>query len=304
MINVDKERLQPIYIAGPTASGKSDFAYYLADKFNSTIISADSMQIYIGLDVGTAKDPKEKLKKYDVKMVDIVPYDYDFSVAEYADMAKSHINEAINQGKLPIIVGGTGLYFESLLYDMNFAGTSKNEEIRASLEQELKDNGQEYLFNKLKEMDPEAATILHLNDTKRIIRAIEIMIETGKKWSEIKDEKPNINPIMVCFNTERAKLYERINKRVDIMIEKGLLDEIKNVDNFSYNSMKAIGYREFVDFDGTNLEQIVDKVKQDTRNYAKRQLTWFRKYPFVSWFEIGDYENALKYIEERLKISK
>ena len=151
-------------------------------------------------------------------------------------------------------------------------------------------------------MDPEAATILHLNDTKRIIRAIEIMIETGKKWSEIKDEKPNINPIMVCFNTERAKLYERINKRVDIMIEKGLLDEIKNVDNFSYNSMKAIGYREFVDFDGTNLEQIVDKVKQDTRNYAKRQLTWFRKYPFVSWFEIGDYDGALKYIKERLKI--
>ena len=304
MIKLDKDNLQPIYIAGPTASGKSDFAYYLADLFDAQIISADSMQIYIGLDVGTAKDAPEKLKKYNVKMVDIVPVDYDFSVAEYADMAKSHINEAINNGRLPIIVGGTGLYFESLLYDMNFAGTSKNEDIRAKLEQELKDNGQEYLFNKLKVMDPKAAEILHLNDTKRIIRAIEIMIETGKKWSEIKDEKPDINPIMVCFNTERAKLYERINKRVDIMIEKGLLDEIKKVDNFSYNSMKAIGYREFADFDGTNLEQIVDKVKQDTRNYAKRQLTWFRKYPFVSWFEIGNYENALKYIEERLKISK
>ena len=304
MINVDKERLQPIYIAGPTASGKSDFAYYLADKFNSTIISADSMQIYIGLDVGTAKDAPEKLKKYNVKMVDIVPVDYDFSVAEYADMAKSHINEAIKNGKLPIIVGGTGLYFESLLYDMNFAGTSKNEDIRAKLEQELKENGQEYLFNKLKDMDPEAAEILHLNDTKRIIRAIEIMIETGKKWSDIKDEKPNINPIMVCFNTDRAKLYERINKRVDIMIEKGLINEVNKVNNFTYNSMKAIGYREFADFDGTNLDQIIDKIKQDSRNYAKRQLTWFRKYPFVNWFEIGDYENAVKYIKERLKISE
>ncbi len=304
MINVDKERLQPIYIAGPTASGKSDFAYYLADKFNSTIISADSMQIYIGLDVGTAKDAPEKLKKYNVKMVDIVPVDYDFSVAEYADMARSHINEAINKGKLPIIVGGTGLYFESLLYDMNFAGTSKNEDIRAKLEQELKDNSQEYLFNKLKEMDPKAAEILHLNDTKRIIRAIEIMMETGKKWSDIKDEKPNINPIMVCFNTDRAALYERINKRVDIMIEKGLINEVNKVNNFKYNSMKAIGYREFADFDGTNLDQIIDKIKQDSRNYAKRQLTWFRKYPFVSWFEIGDYEDAVKYIKERLKISE
>ena len=304
MIKVDKDNLQPIYIAGPTASGKSDFAYYLADLFDAQIISADSMQIYIGLDVGTAKDAPEKLKKYNVKMVDIVPVNYDFSVAEYADMAKSHINEAINNGKLPIIVGGTGLYFESLLYDMNFAGTSKNEDIRAKLEQELKDNGQEYLFNKLKEMDPKAAEILHLNDTKRIIRAIEIMMETGKKWSDFKDEKPNINPIMVCFITDRAALYERINKRVDIMIEKGLINEVNKVNNFTYNSMKAIGYREFVDFDGTNLDQIIDKIKQDSRNYAKRQLTWFRKYPFVNWFEIGDYENAVKYIKERLKISE
>ena len=304
MIKVDKDNLQPIYIAGPTASGKSDFAYYLADLFDAQIISADSMQIYIGLDVGTAKDAPEKLKKYNVKMVDIVPVNYDFSVAEYADMAKSHINEAINNGKLPIIVGGTGLYFESLLYDMNFAGTSKNEDIRAKLEQELKDNGQEYLFNKLKEMDPKAAEILHLNDTKRIVRAIEIMMETGKKWSDIKDEKPNINPIMVCFNTDRAALYERINKRVDIMIEKGLINEVNKVNNFTYNSMKAIGYREFIDFDGTNLDQIIDKIKQDSRNYAKRQLTWFRKYPFVNWFEIGDYENAVKYIKERLKISE
>lgn len=304
MIKVDKYNLHPIYIAGPTASGKSDFAYYLADLFDAQIISADSMQIYIGLDVGTAKDAPEKLKKYNVKMVDVVPVDYDFSVAEYADMAKSHINEAIKNGKLPIIVGGTGLYFESLLYDMNFAGTSKNEYIRAKLEQELKENGQEYLFNKLKDMDPKAAEILHLNDTKRIIRAIEIMMETGKKWSDIKDEKPNINPIMVCFNTDRAKLYERINKRVDIMIEKGLINEVNKVNNFTYNSMKAIGYREFADFDGTNLDQIIDKIKQDSRNYAKRQLTWFRKYPFVNWFEIGDYENAVKYIKERLKISE
>ena len=304
MIKVDKDNLQPIYIAGPTASGKSDFAYYLADLFDAQIISADSMQIYIGLDVGTAKDAPEKLKKYNVKMVDIVPVDYDFSVAEYADMAKSHINEAIKNGKLPIIVGGTGLYFESLLYDMNFAGTSKNEDIRAKLEQELKENGQEYLFNKLKDMDPKSAEILHLNDTKRIIRAIEIMMETGKKWSDIKDKKPNINPIMVCFNTDRAKLYERINKRVDIMIEKGLINEVNKVNNFTYNSMKAIGYREFADFDGTNLDQIIDKIKQDSRNYAKRQLTWFRKYPFVNWFEIGDYENAVKYIKERLKISE
>ena len=301
-IVVPSQNLEPIFVAGPTASGKSDFAYYLADLFESQIISCDSMQIYKGLDVGTAKDPKEIRDKYNVKMVDIVPLDYDYSVAEYAENAKKEIEIAIGNGKLPIIVGGTGLYFESLLYPMSFGEAPKDATVRAKYEQELKEKGNEYLYDKLLKMDPEAATVIHLADNKRIVRALEIMELTNKKWSEVKDTKPEINPIMVAFNTERASLYERINQRVDKMMSLGLLDEVKKVNNFTYNSMKAIGYREFIDYTGDNLEQIVDKIKQDTRNYAKRQLTWFRKYPFVHWVEIGDYEDALSYIKSRLKI--
>ncbi len=301
-IKVPKENLEPIFVAGPTASGKSDFAYYLADTFESQVISCDSMQIYKGLDVGTAKDSKEILDKYDVKMVDIVPVDYDFSVAEYAERAKKEIETAIKNGKLPIIVGGTGLYFESLLYPMSFGEAPKDTTVRAKYEQELKEKGNEYMYNKLIEMDPEATTVIHMADNKRIVRALEIMELTNKKWSEVKDNKPQINPIMVAFNTDRAKLYERINERVDKMMSLGLLDEVQSVNNFTYNSMKAIGYREFVDYNGDNLEQIVDKIKQDTRNYAKRQLTWFRKYPFVHWVEIGNYKDALSYIKTRLKI--
>ena len=301
-IVVPSQNLEPIFVAGPTASGKSDFAYYLADLFESQIISCDSMQIYKGLDVGTAKDPKEIRDKYNVKMVDIVPLDYDYSVAEYAENAKKEIEIAITNGKLPIIVGGTGLYFESLLYPMSFGEAPKDATVRAKYEQELKEKGNEYLYDKLLKMDPEAATVIHLADNKRIVRALEIMELTNKKWSEVKDTKPEINPIMVAFNTERASLYERINQRVDKMMSLGLLDEVKKVNNFTYNSMKAIGYREFIDYTGDNLEQIVDKIKQDTRNYAKRQLTWFRKYPFVHWVEIGDYEDALSYIKSRRKI--
>ena len=301
-IVVPSQNLEPIFVAGPTASGKSDFAYYLADLFESQIISCDSMQIYKGLDVGTAKDPKEIRDKYNVKMVDIVPLDYDYSVAEYAENAKKEIEIAIKNGELPIIVGGTGLYFESLLYPMSFGEAPKDATVRAKYEQELKEKGNEYLYDKLLKMDPEAATVIHLADNKRIVRALEIMELTNKKWSEVKDNKPEINPIMVAFNTERVSLYERINQRVDKMMSLGLLDEVKKVNNFTYNSMKAIGYREFIDYTGDNLEQIVDKIKQDTRNYAKRQLTWFRKYPFVHWVEIGDYEDALSYIKSRLKI--
>ena len=303
-IKVAKENLEPIFVAGPTASGKSDFAYFLADNFESQVISCDSMQIYQGLDVGTAKDSKEVLEKYNVKMVDIVPLDYDFSVAEYAERAKKEIENAIKNGKLPIIVGGTGLYFESLLYPMSFGEAPKDANVRAKYEQELKEKGNEYLYNKLLEMDPEASTVIHMADNKRIVRALEIMELTNKKWSEVKDNKPQINPIMVAFNTDRAKLYERINERVDKMMSLGLLDEVQKVNNFTYNSMKAIGYREFVDYNGDNLEQIVDKIKQDTRNYAKRQLTWFRKYPFVHWVEIGNYDDALSYIKTRLKITE
>ncbi len=306
--------LQPVYIVGPTASGKSALALKLAKEFDSVIISADSMQIYRGLDIGTAKESKEILALVPHKMIDIVDKDQEFSVAEYAEMAKVEIAKALESGKLPIVVGGTGLYFEALLYPMSFANTVKNPELRDELARELEEHGAKYLHDKLASLDPKTAERLHENDTKRVIRALEIILTTGKTLEENKDlqEKPNENVLMIGLTTDRQKLYERINGRVDKMFDEGLVDEVFAVGSFDYQSMQAIGYKEFsgakvkksgehyVFEDAEQLEIIKDKIKQHTRNYAKRQLTWFRKYDFVKWFDLNDIDNAINNIKSKL----
>ena len=306
--------LQPVYIVGPTASGKSALALKLAKVFDSVIISADSMQIYRGLDIGTAKESKEILASIPHKMIDIVDKYQEFSVAEYAEMAKVEIAKALESGKLPIVVGGTGLYFEALLYPMSFANTVKNPELRDKLARELEEHGAKYLHDKLASLDQKTAERLHENDTKRVIRALEIILTTGKTLEENKDlqEKPNENVIMIGLTTDRQKLYERINGRVDKMFDEGLVDEVFGVGSFDYQSMQAIGYKEFscskvkksgehyVFEDAEQLEIIKDKIKQHTRNYAKRQLTWFRKYDFVKWFDLNDIDDAINYIKSKL----
>lgn len=302
----------PVYIAGPTASGKSELALRLAEEFDSVIISADSMQIYRGLDIGTAKVSKELREKVEHKLIDVVNFNEEFSVAQFAELARSEIKFAQERGKLPIIVGGTGLYFEALLYPMSFGHTVKNEELRKQLTAEYEINGAEYLHDKLKELDSETADRLHPNDVKRVIRALEIIITTGKTLKENGDEngeEPGV--IMIALNTDREKLYDRINKRVDIMFDEGLVDEVLSVGRFDCQSMQAIGYKEFANcryvkndgkfiVDDGELEQIKDLIKQHTRNYAKRQLTWFKKYKFIKWFECGDLNGAVAYIKERL----
>lgn len=301
----------PIYIAGPTASGKSALAVKLASKFDSVIISADSMQIYRTLDIGTAKEDAAVRKIIPHKLIDVVDPCEEFSVAEFARMAKIEIENAQNEGKLPIVVGGTGLYFEALLYPMSFAGTNKNEQLRAKLQAELDEIGAHAMHQKLEKLDPESANRLHENDTKRVIRALEIVLSTGKTVSESKDERETPDVIMVALNTERSVLYEKINARVDKMFEQGLVQEVLSVGDFSYQSMQAIGYKEFAgcDFALENgkyfvnpdeLEQIKDKIKQHSRNYAKRQLTWFRKYDFVKWFDSSDTDGAIEYITQKI----
>lgn len=306
--------IQPVYIVGPTASGKSALALKLAKEFDSVIISADSMQIYRGLDIGTAKESKEILALAPHKMIDIVDKDQEFSVAEYAEMAKVEIAKALESGKLPIVVGGTGLYFEALLYPMSFANTVKNPELRDELARELEEQGAKNLHDKLASLDPKTAERLHENDTKRVIRTLEIILTTGKTLEENKDlqEKPNENVLMIGLTTDRQKLYERINGRVDKMFDEGLVDEVFAVGSFDYQSMQAIGYKEFSGanvkksgkhyefMDAEQLEIIKDKIKQHTRNYAKRQLTWFRKYDFVKWFDLNDIDNAINYIKSKL----
>jgi len=309
----NQKNLQPIYVVGPTASGKSALAVKLAKEFDGIIVSADSMQIYKGLDIGTAKESKEVRAMIPHKMIDVVEAKDEFSVAEYAEMAKKEIDNALKCGKLPIVVGGTGLYFEALIYPMSFAGTVKNPELREKLAKELEEFGAEYLHEKLKSLDTKTAERLHTNDTKRVIRALEIILTTGKTLEENKDDNEKVSPnvVMIGLNFDRSKLYERINERVDEMFEHGLLNEVYSVGSFEYQSMQAIGYKEFADYTPkkvgedyvlteTELAEIKDKIKQHTRNYAKRQLTWFRKYDFVKWFEPSETQSAIEYVRQIL----
>ncbi|HBP51902.1 MAG TPA: tRNA (adenosine(37)-N6)-dimethylallyltransferase MiaA [Clostridiales bacterium] len=302
----------PIYIAGPTASGKSALAVKLAKIFDSVIISADSMQIYRTLDIGTAKEDPIVRARIPHKLIDVVNPSDEFSVAEFARMAKIEIEKAQNEEKLPIVVGGTGLYFEALLYPMSFSNTNKNEELRANLQDELQRIGAHAMHEKLANLDPETANRLHENDTKRVIRALEIVLSTGKTLSQTQDEREKPDVIMVALNTDRQALYERINARVDKMFEQGLVQEVLSVGDFSYQSMQAIGYKEFADckftvengkfvIEQSELDQIKDKIKQHSRNYAKRQLTWFRKYDFVKWFDVADADGAIEYMTEKIR---
>lgn len=303
--------LPPIYIAGPTASGKSALAVKLASKFDSVIISADSMQIYRTLDIGTAKEDISIREKIPHKLIDVVDPNEEFSVAEFARLAKTEIENAQNSEKLPIIVGGTGLYFEALLYPMSFANTNKNDALRESLQKELQNIGAHAMHQKLQSLDPQAANRLHENDTKRVVRALEIVLSTGKTLEQNQDERQKPDVIMIALNTDRDVLYERINKRVDKMFDEGLVQEVLSVGDFSYQSMQAIGYKEFANCNfsvengkyvvgDAELDQIKDKIKQHSRNYAKRQLTWFRKYDFAKWFDINDVDGAIEYISQKI----
>ncbi len=315
----EKKSHEPVYIVGPTASGKSDLAFKLAKICGGVIISADSMQIYKGLNIGTAKDSVEKMQDVEYRLIDILPPTGEYSVAQFAVDAKKCIDDALKEGKLPIVVGGTGLYFEALLYPLSFSSTSSNADLRAELDAELKEYGAEYMHERLKMLDPKTAERLHTNDTKRILRALEIVIDSGKPMSENVDTRPQPDVIMVGLNTDRAKLYEKINLRVDKMFECGLVDEVFSVGRFDCQSMQAIGYKEFRDCPHSVLEadgkvktiispeiieSIKEKIKQDTRNYAKRQLTWFRRYPFVKWFDCEEKDAALNYLLEQIEVRR
>lgn len=302
------KNLAPIYIVGPTASGKSELAVRVAKSLDGVIISADSMQIYRGLDIGTAKVSQDTMREVPHKMIDIVDVDAEFSVAEFAKLACEEIAAAQTAGKLPIVVGGTGLYFEALLRPMSFAGTVKNQTLRDYLAYCLDRNGANALHEMLRFFDAESATRLNVNDSKRVIRALEIVLTTGKTMAENGDKRDgapqNIN--MIGLNCDRKLLYERIDSRVDKMFEEGLVDEVLRVGSFDYQSMQAIGYKEFKQlqfdcFDGKmkpnaeSLEYVKQLIKQHTRNYAKRQLTWFRRYDFVKWFDISQLDEAVEY---------
>lgn len=276
--NCVKEKI--IVITGPTAIGKSDFAVEIAKIFNGEVISADSMQIYKGLDIGTGKITTQEMQGVTHHILDILPPDAEFSVSDYVELAKKTITNVINKGKLPIIVGGTGFYINGLLNGYNFSTTAKNEEIREKWNKLCTEKGKGYVYEKLKEVDPVSATQINANDSKRVIRALEIYETTGKVRGKISNENKNsYDSITIVLDLDRQSLYERINKRVDKMFSLGLIEEVKRFHHLKdFQSMQAIGYKEVVEYlDGKiTLDESKELVKKNSRNYAKRQMTFFR----------------------------
>jgi tRNA dimethylallyltransferase len=287
-----------IVIVGPTAVGKTDFSIELAKRFNGEVISGDSMQIYKKLDIGTAKATPEEMDGIPHHLIDIKEADESYSVSDFQEDASKKIDEITTSGKVPIIVGGTGLYIESLLYPVSHSGEAEpNFELRNELEEYAKEKGNQGLWERLNKIDPDAAEKIHPNNVRRVIRALEVYYETGQLFSSFQNERKKKDSIydayIICLNTDRSVLYERINKRVDIMIEEGLLEEAQELWNKlgpepKAQSTKGIGYQELFPYfnDESSLDEAVAKIKQNSRRYAKRQLTWFRnRLENVHWYD-------------------
>ncbi len=292
----------PILIFGPTASGKTDLSIALALKINGEIISADSMQVYRFMDIGTAKPSKEQVKTVPHHLIDIVDPDEEWNVASFINNTKKLIPDIKKRDRVPIIVGGTGLYLNALINGFSFPIAEKDEGLRGRLSSKT---AQE-LYSQLCRIDPEAAKKINKNDKKRIIRAIEVFESTGTPISKIQKSKKDNRLQLFCINMEREALYKRINDRVDSMMEKGLVDEVRALLNRGYskelNSMQALGYKETVQFlEGKMpLDDAVELIKRKTRNFAKRQLSWFRRFEDVSWITRGQEDLLLTEIVNKI----
>ena len=302
------EKHKVIVICGPTASGKTALSIELAKKINGEIVSADSMQIYKDMDIGTAKPTKQEMGEIKHYLLDFVSPEDRYSVAQYKQDAKKAIKEIINKGKTPIIVGGTGLYVDSLIYEIEYNDIKLDEEYRKELEKIAEEQGLEELYKKAVEIDPEAMKKISQNDKKRIMRVLEIYHSTGKTKTE-QEKESRKNPVeydyrVFAINWDREILYQRINKRVDIMVDQGLIEEVKEIlnkyDKFP-TAMQGLGYKEVVDYlNGIyTKEEMIEKIKLETRRYAKRQLTWFRKNKQTIWLDgTNDIQNNVNIILE------
>lgn len=296
-----------VCVAGPTGSGKTGLGIEIAKKYNGEIISADSMQIYKKLNIGTAKPTIEEMEGIPHHLIDIVSPYSEFSVKEFVDLANKKIDEILGRGKLPIVVGGTGLFISSLIDNVKFSEGESDEKLREELREIALKKGAEYLHNMLKEIDYDSYLRLHPNNIKRVIRAIEIYKTTGITMTEQIKNSRNVPPSFDLkyfgLNGDRQYIYDRINKRVDIMVKKGLFDEVENLYkeglDLSYKSMQAIGYKEIIMYLEGKLEkqEAIDLIKQESRRYAKRQLTWFRRDERINWIDILKYDTSSKQLE-------
>lgn len=308
-------------IVGPTATGKSEMAVEVAGILDGEIVSVDSMQVYRGMDIGTAKVSHQERFTADGKyiphhMLDIVDPDVDYSVGRFQEEASQVIKDIHDRGKLPILVGGTGLYYNALVYDYEFVPGAHDTAFRSELWNQAETIGSHKLHQTLSLVDPRAAEAIHPNDTKRIIRALEVYNLTGKRISEsTKDRKQTYNTAAAGMYLDREELYERVNLRVDKMFEQGLVEEVKSlldrgIDTDS-SAIQALGYKEVAGYllGQYDFETCVELLKRDTRRFAKRQLTWFKRDKNIKWFNLGNFsskqhlvESISSYIKDSLQI--
>lgn len=284
-----------IILTGPTAVGKSALSVELAKKINGAVISADSMQVYRHMDIGSAKIMPEEMQGITHYMIDELEPDEEFHVVRFTTMAKEYLKEIYAAGKIPIIAGGTGFYIQALLYDIDFTEQQCDEAYRRQLEEQAKEHGAGYLHEMLRKVDPASAEAIHANNVKRVIRALEFYHLSGQKISEHNEtERQKQSPYNFAYfvlNDERAKLYECIDKRVDAMIAAGLVNEVQKLKDMGCSremvSMQGLGYKEILAYlDGEyTLEEAVYIIKRETRHFAKRQLTWFKRERDVIWLD-------------------
>jgi len=295
-----------IIICGPTGIGKTKVGINLAEKFDGEIIGADSMQIYRQMDIGTAKPTLEERRKVPHHIVDIVDPDEDFDAVQFSERARKIIAELNRQGRPAFVVGGTGLYIKALLHGL-FQSEPVNPIIRKRLRQELAQSGSSFLYERLQQIDPDTALRLHLNDSYRIMRALETIESSGKSISKHQQEhgfeNAPFNALKIGLRIDREQLYERIDQRVDLMIQAGWLEEVKKLLAMGYSpalkSMQSIGYRHLVEFLSETLpwEECIRTLKRDTRRFAKRQLTWFGADPQINWYEPHQLNEIFRLVE-------
>ncbi len=300
-----------ICVVGPTASGKTSLSIDIAENLNGEIISADSMQIYRGIHIASAAPDENEKKGIPHHLIEFLDIGQSFTVADYVELAAEKIEDIYSRGKMPILVGGTGLYIDSLVDNIKFAETESSRAVREKFEDELKLYGNDFLLDKLQKIDPETADKLHPNNTRRIIRALELYELTGKPFSQLleesKSEKSPYNPCFIGISfLDRQKLYDRIERRIDIMLDNGLLEEAYRV--YKTNNLggagQAIGHKELYPyFDGIiSRDEAVENLKRATRRYAKRQLTWFKRNEAINWIYADGTQDiskeALKIIEK------
>ena len=307
-------RQRLIAIAGPTASGKTALSIELSRRISGEVVSCDSMMVYRGMDIGTAKPTRAEMDGIPHHMIDVADPAENYSAARYRDEARAVIADIASRGHMPIMCGGTGLYIDAVTRDMSFARTPADDELRARLEKELNEQGAQSMHDRLSKIDPPTAARLHANDTRRVLRALEIYYSTGAPMSQSAERTGENRELydltLIALNMPRARLYDRINRRVDMMCGQGLFEEvaglIANGLNRECTAMQALGYKEIAQAlaGEVSREEAISNLKQRTRNYAKRQLSWLRRDTRVNWLDIDENDTAATLTERAIAIIK